>query len=92
MKFRVYSSVICFDSETDDFLTEYPALNNYGLEVVEEEEFYAGSTHHVKRAYITIDSIDRLLKLIEDVNEPIIIHRDEEKGHRVIEIYDGYRE
>lgn len=44
----------------------------------------------IVEGYITVDSLEQLMKLIQDIDEPIIIDKDIIKPN--IEIYDTYRE
>ena len=44
----------------------------------------------VTEGYVTVDSLDQLMKLICSIDEPIIVDKDVENPN--IEIYDTYRE
>lgn len=84
----------------DYLIEEYPCLKDFGFEVKEIEETYKGRirdengfplyqpmTRIVKIPYINIDTIEQLHKLMEAVDEPLVIEKD-----GTIEIYDSYRE
>lgn len=103
MKFRIFSSGYCLDREFDKFLSKYPVLEKYGLEIEEfdqrrkryvtvtdengmEMRQMMPYTFHVKRANVTIDTLEQLMDIIKDVGHSVVVNEDS------IEIYDGYRE
>lgn len=69
-------SVVGFDK----LLRDYPCLEDFGF----ENETIDGQFN----AYIKIDSIEDLMKLIDKVGHALIIYDDPP----MIEIYDNYRE
>lgn len=85
----------------------YSCLNgyNYGLEKVKRErttgwvvDEYKKRIRQVKtveeeRPYIMIDGLESLKKLMEDVENDLVISKDWDFPDRLcVEIYDGYRE
>lgn len=104
MKFEI-QSVYNWDDPVE-ILEKYPCLKDYEFEVVEplkkryirikdengnpikQVDFYK-----IKRMLITVDSLEQLTKLVNEINQPIIISKLNEKYASFnIEIYDGYRE
>lgn len=76
MDFRIKST----DNFTNELLlNEYPILSKYNVRVID------------RHVYVTINTVEDLMKLIEDVENPIIID-DGCCKNACIEIYDGYRE
>lgn len=85
MDFRITSSWLCLDTETDKLIATYPCLNKYELRIVDlgRTDYWKNPQKH---AHITINSLEELLELQTAVEHPLIITQDE------IEIYDDYRE
>lgn len=86
---------------------KYSCLNgyNYGVDKIKKERttgWIVGEyrkrirqveTVEDERAYIHIDSLESLKKLMEDVENDLVISKDDDFPDRLlIEIYDGYRE
>lgn len=66
---------------------------NYGSNHREEKGMVARDLDEETIWIITINTLDELLNLIEDVEEEIVIQKAEYREyHLEIEIYDGYRE
>ena len=61
-------------------LIKYPIIKEYKYRIVGDKE-------HLKELYITINSLDELLKLQKDIGQNLIIDIDGE-----IVIYDSYIE
>lgn len=87
---------------------KYSCLNsyNYGIDTVEKERtkgwiYKEGfkfpirqvETYKKERPFIMIGSLESLMKLMDDVNEELVIHEDWDFPDRLcVEIYDAYRE
>lgn len=82
MRYMVRSVDIWPISKTnlDKLLRDYPCLEDFGL----ENETIDGQFD----AYINIDSIEELMRLIDKVGHGLIVYDDPP----MIEIYDNYRE
>lgn len=99
MKYKIYTTGNWWDE--DELLEDYPCLKNYGFEVgtesyerkrkiKDEAGVYIEQVDTVTRTafYITINSLEELTRLCEELDEPIIIDCE----GTAIEIYDSYRE
>lgn len=74
MKFRLETVYL---NASDKILEKYPALKEFNIETIEN------------RLYITLNSLEDMMKLSEKFGEIIIASYEKE---RTIEIYDDYRE
>ena len=106
MKVMITATSSC--SNDSDLNKKYSCLNgyNYGIDTIEKERtkgwFYQEGfkfpicqveIYEKERPYIMINSLESLKKLMDDVNEELVIHEDWDFPDRLcIEIYDGYRE
>lgn len=70
-----------YSAGADYLIKEYPRLKDFGFEV-ERGKYW-------DRAYITLNGLDDLAKLIHAVGHPLVVG---EGLDNKIEIYDGYRE
>lgn len=84
MKFSIHATSIRNDPQY--LLDRYPCLNDYNFEVKE----YERESLRVVETYITIDTIEQLIKLMDAVDEELVIINGPEIP--AIEIYDDYRE
>ena len=105
MKFEIEATYSCGAGEV---IREYPILNDYGFELVDEHYTFKQPIKNPdggyliqetlsvrKRAFINIDTFDELMKLSLDVGQALILFMPENHGNvdiPSIEIYDGYRE
>lgn len=72
----------------DEIIRQYPWLTNYGFEFDEETRGRPFS-----RAYIEIDGLEDVFKIMHDSDEELVISRCcYEDTEYKIEIYDNYRE
>lgn len=55
-------------------------------------EYLGDAEDNFEDAKIEIDNILELLRLVDKLQEPIIIHCKQISGDRELEIYDDYRE
>lgn len=76
----------------DELLERYPDLDEFGysVETVWTRDWYDREVVK-KKPYITVESLEDLVKLRRAVQNPLIFDQDED-GNYIIEIYDGYRE
>lgn len=102
MKF--YICTVSFESENpEQVIQEYPVLKDYGFGIEtstvireafkpDERGYWQDTeeTETIHRAYITIDTIDELMKLIGAIGYSVIVHTYDDRWE--LEIYDGYRE
>lgn len=98
MKFKVCT--VWYHNNPSKIASEYPCVNDFGFSheaVSEIREFRKRSTRELvtetytyDQPYVTINSLEDLLKFTKDVEHPIIISLDEDIPE--IEIYDDYRE
>lgn len=102
MKF--YICTVEFGSKNPELvIQDYPVLKDYGFGIetstVIREAFKPDErgywhdteeTETIHRAYITIDTIDELIKLAKDVGWSVIVKYYGDVWE--LEIYDGYRE
>ena len=86
----------------EKLLKEFPCLSKFGLEIVGEEINAGGQWIRDENnnriwqpsnrkkifyaPYVTIDTVEQLIELINSVENPIVVTSD------TIEIYDTYRE
>ena len=89
-----------------EILDEYPCLEKYDLKVLElPRKRYVRikdengrsikqiEPYTITRMTVSIESLEQLLGLINEIDEPIIVQKlDEKHADFNIEIYDGYRE
>lgn len=106
MRFKIYSSGQFVDDPTEllrnypclkDYnfeIVEYEKEYEHHSWIRDEKGERIRQTRIEKRkiveGYITVDSLNQLMKLVQDIDEPIIIDNDMIKPN--IEIYDTYRE
>lgn len=79
MKFKLYSTKYGIKKLDEP----YPVLKNYNIET------------DGRYSYININTMEELCKLIDDLKEDIIVEQDwmeDSSKHRILEIYDTYRE
>ena len=82
MKFRLSRTWDC------DVFKQYPKIKeNFDCEIKEVKGYVCDR----KEIYITIDTLEDLIKLKAIVNQEIILTKDNKENHE-IEIYDNYRE
>ena len=77
------------------FRTSGPLLAREDQKPCDEAHFMTGVSKtdvRYKHWAIYIHTLDDLLELIEEVENPIVINKYEGTGGFSIEIYDGYRE
>lgn len=55
-------------------------------------EYIGGTGDYYEDANIEIDSIEELQRLVDELQEPIIIDHEQISGDWELEIYDDYRE
>lgn len=67
-----------------ELLDRYSKLRNYG--------FKLEGTYKHELAYITVKTLDDILRLLAEIDRPIILTYDYERGIYTAEIYDDYRE
>lgn len=63
----------------------YKALLNYNYEIKKISDWEA-------RAYITVNSLEDLLKLRKELNCDLIIREETKEGITILQLYDGYIE
>lgn len=104
---KVYICSTCFwrDDEVEDLLKRYPVLNEFHF-VVEEVKRKAKrwildenrerilQEYEVigKETYITLETLDDLVRLRKAVEVPLIFDETGVGDGYCIELYDGYRE
>ena len=76
----------------DEVLERYPELEEfgYGEETIWERDFHNREVVK-KKPYITVESLDDLVKLRRLIKKPLIFDQYDDDSY-YIEIYDGYRE
>lgn len=85
MKFEVYST----DQNRYEILEKYPCLIKYGFRKEKATRFnpLLQTSEDIEIGYIEVDNLEILVKFMEEVDEDIIITKNE-FGEPVIEIYD----
>ena len=77
-------------------LDEYPVLKNYGLtleQVTRTWESINGNQSRVDDVcFVELNEFEDLIRLIRDVENPVVISQSYWDSNFEIEIYDGYRE
>lgn len=81
MKVYVFSTA-CYGGY--ELFDRYPLLKKYGFELV-------GHSRH-QMAYITLNDLNDILKLIAELDVPVIMSYDHDNGTYSLEIYDDCRE
>ena len=76
MKFQIYRS-LDYRPNYEKMLEAYPVLANYNFK-----------TDKSGNGYVTITSLKRLMQMVEEIGQEIILFPDNDN----IEIYDDYRE
>ena len=76
MKFQIYRS-LDYRPNCEKMLEAYPVLANYNFK-----------TDKSGNVYVTITSLKRLMQMVEEIGQEIILFPDNDN----IEIYDDYRE
>ena len=105
MKVYVWSTCFWKDDEAEDLLKRYPVLKDFGFVVMDvarkahrwildENGERIMQEYDVigKETYITIESLEDLVKLRKAVEVPLIFDETGVGDGYYIELYDGYRE
>lgn len=101
MTFKIEATSVWHD---EDVIKSYPQLSDFAFRCDEEEKprmiairsdegklmLQQFGVKVVKHPYIEIETLEELVSLLNSVNAPLII--DKEDNGLSIEIYDGYRE
>ena len=100
MKFRIESTV--WQDNPEQVLEKYPVLEHFNHTVETKPVTYQPGavfdyewTTDECSGYVNVDSIERLITLIDAVGNPVIIYEHPAiscAGEYCIEIYDGFRE
>lgn len=74
-----------WSEEDEDDEVYYDALLKYNYEIKEVSDYEAN-------AYISVESLEDLLKLQKELNCELIIREADDEGITILQLYDGYIE